>query len=63
MNKSTVDGILPNAHTTLADMVSKRDADLVLHQAFTPAEFELMRLLGMGNRGQGHDKKVMICAI
>jgi hypothetical protein len=42
-----------------AAKISGRDAAITLHQAFTPEEFELMRLLGKGARGEGHEDKAI----
>ena len=42
-----------------ADKISTRDSAITLHQAFTPEEFELMRLLGKGKRGEGHEEKAI----
>lgn len=42
-----------------ADKISTRDSTITLHQAFTPEEFELMRLLGKGKRGEGHEEKAI----
>jgi len=42
-----------------ADLIVQRDAGITLHQAFTPEEFELMRMLGKGKRGEGHEEKAI----
>jgi len=39
-----------------ADMIMKRDSSITLHQAFTPEEFQLMKLLGKGKLAEGADK-------
>eukprot|EP00802_Teleaulax_amphioxeia_P009760 Tamp_09781.p1 GENE.Tamp_09781~~Tamp_09781.p1 ORF type:complete len:519 (+),score=86.17 Tamp_09781:150-1706(+) len=39
-----------------ADNIMVRDSAITLHQAFTPEEFQLMKLLGKGKLAEGADK-------
>jgi len=38
-----------------ANKILNRDAEITLHSAFTPEEFKLMRMLGRGSKGEGHE--------